>query len=189
MTNSLQEHVGRHEKRVTIVLSKYSSHGTGFLTQPQFMQLYMDAATVSSPDKRNAQSRGARAHPKKTRIEQPTVKSVWRDLDNHGFHLPIVGEREIMQTKLDEKYGVRKDNMTKSDAMDECEILEWADGEHSTPRDSSTSQMQGAAADTKKSSHELVELAVNGKTPKSIRDGDFVFIDEESCIGCKQVRD
>jgi len=186
MTKSLKDHVGRHEKRVTIVVSKYSSHGTGFLTQPQFMQLYMDAALLSTSEKKNAESRGRRVYAKKPKLEQPTINSVWRDLENHGVRPPIISEREVMQAKLDEKYGVKKDTLTKSDMMDECEILEWADGEHSTPRDSSTSQMQGATADTKKSSHELVELASDGKTPKRLRDGDFVFIDEESCIGCKQ---
>lgn len=38
-----------------------------------------------------------------------------------------------------------------------------------------------------KGSHELVEMAYDGKTPKRIRDGQFVFIDEETCIGCTQV--
>jgi len=35
--------------------------------------------------------------------------------------------------------------------------------------------------------HELVEMAYDGNTPKRIRDGQFVFIDEETCIGCTQV--
>jgi hypothetical protein len=30
-------------------------------------------------------------------------------------------------------------------------------------------------------------MASDGKTPMRIRDGQFVFIDEESCIGCTQV--
>jgi hypothetical protein len=38
-----------------------------------------------------------------------------------------------------------------------------------------------------KSSHELVEMSFDGMTPKRIRDGQFVFIDEETCIGCTQV--
>merc|ERR1712181_39604 len=37
-----------------------------------------------------------------------------------------------------------------------------------------------------KSSHQLVEFAYDGKTTKWIRDGEFVFIDEETCIGCTQ---
>ena len=32
-----------------------------------------------------------------------------------------------------------------------------------------------------------MEMASDGRTPKRIRDGQFVFIDEETCIGCVQV--
>ena len=68
--------------------------------------------------------------------------------------------------------------------MDECEILEWSSSYtntddndyksiHSTPRHSSSSSMEGATTDTKKSSHEYVELCSDNKTPKRIRDGEF----------------
>jgi len=182
MSQSLQEAVGKHDKRINIVKSKYSSHGTGVLTAPQFLELYIDAAAQSiSVGDRKYHVRG-----RKPKVEQPTIMSVWRDLRNYGFHPPIVKERERMQQLIDEEYGAQKD--VEMDALDECEILEWGDDAHghSTPRATSTSQMEGAASDLKKSSHELVELCSDNKTPLRLRDGDFVFIDEESCIGCRQ---
>ena len=45
----------------------------------------------------------------------------------------------------------------------------------------------GGGINREKGSHELVEMASDGRTPKRIRDGQFVFIDEETCIGCVQV--
>jgi len=187
MSKSLGEEVGQHDKRITIVLAKYSTHGSGVLTMTQFEQLYMDAATLSAAT--NTTRKPGKRHTNKKKHEIPTMKSVWRDLENHGFQPPIMEERELLQRKIENKYGKGNSNIAKSSTvniMDECEILEWKDGEHSTPRASSTSQMKGATASTKKSSHEAVALASDGKTPSRLRDGDFVFIDEESCIGCTQ---
>ncbi len=182
MSQSLGEHVGKHDKRVNIVTSKYSSHGSGVLTEGQFMQLYIDAScTLQS---KPSSDKFVRA--RKPKVEQPTIMSVWRDLQNHGFLPPIVLERARMQQKIDKTYGTRR--QLSMDMVDECEILEWDNGQHSTPRASSTSQMEGATSqmNIQKSSHELVQLASDGVTPSRLRDGDFVFIDEESCIGCKQ---
>ena len=46
----------------------------------------------------------------------------------------------------------------------------------------------GAEARKTKSSFDLVEMTADGSVPLRIRDDSFVFIDEESCIGCTQVR-
>ena len=65
--------------------------------------------------------------------------------------------------------------------MDECEIVDSTipDGWY---KDESTGTWQRHG----KSSHEKVELAKDGKTPLWLQDGDYVYIDEESCIGCTQ---
>jgi ferredoxin len=186
MSKSLGEKVGQHDKRITIVLSKYSTHGSGVLTMNQFEQLYMDAATLSAEteSKRKTVNRPS----SKKKHESPTMKSVWRDLENHGFQPPIMEERQLLQEEIEKEFGANRNtvNSGNKNFMDECEILEWKDDEHSTPRASSTSNMKGATTSTKKSSHESVTLASDGKTPSRLRDGDFVFIDEESCIGCTQ---
>jgi len=184
MSQSLGEKVGKFDRRVTIILGKYSTHGSGFLTEDQFLSLYMDAATIAGAPRRNT-VRGPTRN--KKRDDGPTIESVWRDLENHGFRPPIVEKREVLQQKLEEEFGAQKvSKIQDQNMMDECEILEWKDDEHSTPRASSSSQMKGATSDTKKSSHEFVALARDNKTPSRLRGGDFVFIDEESCIGCQQ---
>ena len=65
--------------------------------------------------------------------------------------------------------------------MDECEIFESSipDGWYKDEK-TGTWQQHG------KSSHEKVALADDGKTPLWLQDGDYVYIDEESCIGCTQ---
>ncbi len=182
MTKSLGQNVGKFDRRISIVLGKYSTYGSGFVTESQFLSLYMDAATTAEAPRRKQVRAPTR---KQKRDENPTILSVWRDLENHGFRPPIVEEREILQQQIDTEFGKEKVSDIQP-MIDECEILEWSDDEHSNPRASSSSQMEGASSDTKKSSHELVALASDNKTPSRLRDGDFIFIDEESCIGCKQ---
>lgn len=176
MTRSLGEKVGDHDKRITVVLAKYSTYGSGVITLREFENLYVDAASRSMVQKKVG---------KKKVKSIPNIKSVWRDLENHGFMPPVLEDRKREQQLIDERYGTMKDS-SGTITVDECEILEWRDDEHSSPRESSNSQMEGASSDTKKSSHELIPLLADGKTPGRIRDGEFVFIDEESCIGCKQ---
>lgn len=185
MSKSLGDTVGQHDKRINVVLAKYSTHGSGVLSMGQFEQLYMDAVSLSA---QTEAKRKRVTRPGRKVLEGPTMKSVWRDLENHGFQPPIVEEWNISQKEIEEEYGVKTEisGAMNNNIMDECEILEWKGGEHSTPRASSTSQMKGASKSTKKSSHELVLLATDGKTPSRLRDGDFIFIDEESCIGCTQ---
>ena len=187
MSKSLGDEVGKHDKRITIVLAKYSTHGSGVLSMGQFEQLYLDAVSLSAETEAK-RKRVTLTRPGRKVLEGPTMKSVWRDLENHGFQPPIVMEWNTSQKEIEQEYGMNMENSgaTNNNIMDECEILEWKGGEHSTPRASSTSQMKGASTSTKKSSHELVLLATDGKTPSRLRDGDFIFIDEESCIGCTQ---
>merc|ERR1712232_1381313 len=62
---------------------------------------------------------------------------------------------------------------------DACSIADW-------------DSYQGLHSETSKnkyksgSSYKQVKLAYDNETPKFQRDGTFVFIDEESCIGCRQ---
>jgi len=186
MSKSLGEKVGMYDKRVNVIASRYGTKGV--INENQFNSLYMEAATIGLVETKESFSRKkalGRLH-----MEETNHHSVWRDLKNHGFSPPIVEERQRMQDKLDADFSNDNDenriHSSASTIMDECEILEWGNDKHSSPRARSKSQMVGASEDTKKSSHEFVELCSDKKTPKRLRDGDFVFIDEDSCIGCKQ---
>jgi NAD-dependent dihydropyrimidine dehydrogenase PreA subunit len=110
------------------------------------------------------------------------IAAVWRDIRNHGILSPPEFEHKIQLAEIMEH---QNENLYDRELgiMDECEIVEeYAGGEISL-----TTDRQG------KSSHERVELvpmprdAKTKETPVWLRDGDFVFIDEESCIGCMQV--
>jgi len=89
--------------------------------------------------------------------------------------------------------------------MDECEILDWdyraseaeaissggSNDIESNGQSSINKMVMSSSSSTSKrqstrgaSSYKVVELAEDNTTPLWMRDGDFVFIDEESCIGC-----
>eukprot|EP00525_Craspedostauros_australis_P002656 CAMPEP_0198113516 /NCGR_PEP_ID=MMETSP1442-20131203/5175_1 /TAXON_ID= /ORGANISM="Craspedostauros australis, Strain CCMP3328" /LENGTH=223 /DNA_ID=CAMNT_0043770637 /DNA_START=33 /DNA_END=704 /DNA_ORIENTATION=+ len=69
--------------------------------------------------------------------------------------------------------------------MDECEILDW-DNHLEEAREVASSASSQRLASGAKSSHRLVHKVPNTNTPIYLNDGQFIFIDEESCIGCMQ---
>ena len=97
MTQSLGgPKVGMFDKRVGAVLSRYATHGSGVLTVRQFIHLYMDAAVV---DINVVEKRRIKKLMQKVKLELPTMESVWRDLQNHGFESPSL-TRKCMQLLL-----------------------------------------------------------------------------------------
>lgn len=173
--------IGRHAKEVGTIIARYGSYGTGFLTEEQFHQLYMDAI-VSAVDveQRKVAKKKVAGSGKMTEV---TVASVWRDLRNHDILPPAEVEWQRKKAELDAEYSNASENSgdtsssASSSIYDECEILEWGfEGNAGSP----------ASASLQRASHESIEMCSDGKTPKRIRDGMAVFIDEESCIGCIQ---
>lgn len=183
-SKSTGEKVGPYDRKVSEIISKHGHYGSGYLTENQFLKLYMDAATLEFPYASN----NLRSPQKERNLDGSYISLVWRDLERHGIQPPNVEEREKKQNAIN-TINLSQDELIvpshNGNFVDECEILEWKEDEHSTPRNSSVSAIPGAAPGTIKSSHELVELVSdNSNTPKRLRDGDFTFIDEESCIGC-----
>jgi len=161
MARSLDEQIGTYDRRVGATVARYGTKGV--MDQDQFMHLYMEAATSDMIE--DVESWKKVESLKRIKLAQPNFMNVWRDLENHGFSPPIVIERQRMQEKIDAEFDM-KEKKVRADTnnfMDECEILEWGDNEHSSPRPSSRN----------KSSHELVEMCTDNKTPKRLRDGDF----------------
>mmetsp|Transcript_90 Transcript_90/g.93 ORF Transcript_90/g.93 Transcript_90/m.93 type:complete len:529 (+) Transcript_90:266-1852(+) len=169
MSKSLNEHVSSHEKRVLITLTRFSKYGSGHLKIEDFERLYLEAIKGALDDSRRKKQ------------GEPTVESIWRDIRNHNILSPIEIEREFKLLEIKKKIGDGKISADDvHDIMDECEILEQ--GETYATTTSQTAEYK----DKEKTSHEFVEMASDGKTPLYLRDGEFIFIDEESCIGCRQ---
>lgn len=180
--------IAPHDSRVLRTLTQYSAYGTGYLTLENLESVYMEALTrlphegkefkgdIETLQLRNAEN----------------IRQVWRDLNNHKIVGPNEHKWDQNHEKLQEQYG-SLEQQTRSllesgeQFMDECEIMEY--GAYEPPP---TEEQVELGHDTKnhkyikKSSHEQVKLAKDGKTPLYINEGDFVFIDEESCIGCMQ---
>lgn len=154
---------------VRLTLTKYSTYGTGVLTVENFKRIYFDAVKNKSMRK------------------QPNIHNVWRDFDAHQILSPKAVAHKFKQAEIDHELESVKQKeehfaaSTGGDVLDECEILEWKHEEHSSKKKLAE---EGFSRD--KSSHEKIDLASDDATPLRMRDGDFVFIDEESCIGCNQ---
>ena len=100
-----------------------------------------------------------------------TAQNIWRDFYNHNILSPSHEmyralekdmEKQINAIKdLNEKYSPSSSSfMSDHEFVDECEILDWG-----ISSDDDKKEL--------KSSHELVEMASDNKTPKRIRDGNF----------------
>jgi hypothetical protein len=172
LSKSLGWKVSQHDKLVPVVMSKHATYGSGVLTEDQFMNIYMDAVTIGLDSANKQKERKSLQMLKRMKLNQANLKDVWRDLQNHGISPPIVSIREELQAKIDAEHG-NKNTGSKMEMMDECEILEWGNDAHSTLRTSTNSKMEGATSDTKRSSHEFIELSSDHKTPKRLRDGEF----------------
>ena len=158
LSKSLGESVGQHDKRIPLIMSKYATYGSGVLTEEQFLNVYIDAVMTGLNSANRKKEKNASNMMKRMKMKSADVMSVWRDFQNHDILPPIVTIREELQTKIDLEYGSR-DHFGRMEEMDECEILEWKHDQHFLRR--------------LKSSHELVELSSDHKTPKRMRDGEF----------------
>lgn len=145
-------------------------------------------------------------------LKHASLSLVWRDLEAHGIFSPAEEERvqlllEMERAMKDSLHQTMPSQSSASFLMDECELLDdyeerllrRHDSMSNEDNDNDVLGVENAwnflkedgrkeARKREKSSHEMVEMASDGKTPRRIRDGQFVFIDEETCIGCSQVR-
>ena len=133
-------------------------------------------------------------------LKEASLSLIWRDLEAHGIFSPAEEERVQQLLELEKLQAslttTSMGGKNSQPLMDECVLFDdYADRlSHQSYSDENDSDMLGVeqAWDflkerKEKSSYKLVEMAYDGKTPKRIRDGEHVFIDEESCIGCTQV--
>ena len=149
-------------------------------------------------------------------LKHASLPLVWRDLEAHGIFSPAEEERIQLLLEMERMMKDTLNNMPSQSSasflMDECELLDDYEErlirrrEAMTTEDNDNDMLGSESAwnflkddgsneddgrpmrKREKSSHEVVEMASDGKTPLRIRDGQFVFIDEETCIGCSQVR-
>lgn len=173
LSQSLKEKVGQHDKRIPVLMSKYAKYGSGIITREQFQKLYLDAVMIGLDESNKKKEKQNSNFMKMMKLKQATLKEVWRDFESHGIVPPVVAIREELQTKIDAEFG-NQSTSKGINALDECEIHEWNSEDNSDDDVTSTSETnEQAGINTKKSSHELVELSSDEKTPKRLRDGEF----------------
>ena len=144
-------------------------------------------------------------------LKLASLPLVWRDLEAHGIFSPAEEERVQLLLEMEHMMEESQQRMP-SQLMDECELFDdyeerlmrrhdamsiedndidvlGVESAWNFLKDDGRNEENGRAPRKReKSSHEMVEMTSDGKTPRRIRDGQFVFIDEETCIGCAQVR-
>ena len=187
MTRALKEQfpTSPHDSRVLKTISDYGKYGTGRLLEEDLLKMYLRVIVGDEGSLKTDVS------PKRhLQLRHPFVNIVWRDLRNHGMLSPVEKERKRMAEEIEANKNQAAVNplgqVTGSDTvMDECEILDW---DYQPDEESPETELHSKSqASGDRSSHKDVEMAPNTKTPLFVRDGEFVFIDEESCIGCMQV--
>lgn len=179
MSTSLQSRVGAHDKRVLEIISRFSDYGTGYLTADNFEQIYAAALTAAL----EVSSKVVNSRNGVTALH--TISTIWRDIRNHNILSPVEAEYEMRMLEIRNQIGDinnKPDQSARMQVMDECEILDNGQTYATTTYQTSWSDVKAKEF----SSHELLDMAADGKTPLYLRDGDFIFIDEESCIGCMQ---
>lgn len=204
--------VGAHDNSISVLLSRYSkSHGSGRLTYDEFNDLYLEVAWSGyvrdvRENKANYLSNdvshkipsadeGVLIQGKKNTehlLKEASIELIWRDLEAFGCFSPAEEER----IKLLEEITYSSSSFTPNNSdllMDECELFdEYEDrlARQTYYSDDNENDMIGVERNwglvekSEKGSHKLVEMTTDGQVPKRIRDGQFCFIDEESCIGC-----
>eukprot|EP00977_Amphora_coffeiformis_P001100 scaffold227_cov165-Amphora_coffeaeformis.AAC.13 len=190
MRQSLQEPCGKHDPRVLTVLSTFGNNGR--LKSQGLEQLYVQALVGPKPheneEKRDWSGTQIGMHLNRIMSEEDAISTVWRDLKRHGLQSPAeLAHAEAWRSVQERHEGATPSTASSSTTidssliMDECEIINDAipDGWY---KDYHTGAWQRHG----KSSHEKVQMSADGATPLLLQDGDYVYIDEESCIGCTQ---
>eukprot|EP00986_Skeletonema_menzelii_P013294 scaffold7621_cov152-Skeletonema_menzelii.AAC.7 len=193
-----------------------NTHGSGRLAYDEFSNLYLEVAwsgfihdVRENKAKYRASGKGQFQTPstdvgvlfqgkKNTEgiLKEATLELVWRDLEAHGIFSPAEEERVQLLKEMESLVSTATASGESDLLMDECELFDEYEHRlaHQTYSDENENDMLGVNRDwdlvrkREKSSHELVEMTAHGQVsvPKRIRDGQFCFIDEESCIGCTQ---
>jgi hypothetical protein len=156
--------VGPHDPRVQSILSRFGDYGRGALTEGNLLRLYAKAIL-------GGHTRETIGWSKVHQVRREEIAQVWRDIRNHGILGPVELERQLMAQRLEQDLrGNSSLSLTVSGPsgmlMDECEIVD--DQFIATSKASRKRRSTGP-----KSSHELVELADDGKTPLYLTDGEF----------------
>jgi hypothetical protein len=173
--------VSSHDKRVVQTIAHHSTYGTGHLTEPEFLQFYLH--TIVGDTQPSVESKASRdVLFQQFQYRQDLVDAVFRDVRNHGILPPLEQERAKKADELRQTYGsataqesqAKADQITGMDGidslLDECEILDWDHRVEQSQKISSGKSQRGQAMGSK-SSHKLLEMASDGKTPLYVRDG------------------
>ena len=154
-----------------VVISDFSSYGSGRLLEDDFQELYL--RTIIG-DTRKILSKQV-APKRHLQLRNPFIEAVWRDIRNHGILSPVEKERKLLADEIHAKHGYNVGQTTTvgEDLMDECEILDWDYRPDTSTGKAKSHSSSRRNASGSKSSHKNMEMAPDNKTPLWIKDGEF----------------
>jgi hypothetical protein len=172
ITEKHEGKVSPHDKRVIHVISKYSRYGTGRLLEADLQELYL--STIIGDSVYSSQS-----PERQLQLRQPFFGAVFRDIRNHRILPPVEAERMALADEIREKYGAANADETQASAvgiemiMDECEILDWDNRSEISQESGLSGSDDRQEASGSRSSHKILDMAGDKKTPLYVKDGEF----------------
>lgn len=176
---SVEPMVTQFDKRVLKTLSDYALYGSGRLVEGDFQRLYL--STIVG-DVSNLKTVSPARH---LQLRKPFIDAVWRDIRAHGLFSPVEEERLVLAAEIQAKNAATslgdahqtptdQRKMVDYTLMDECEIIDW-DYKGLSESSARTKEKKGGKRLSVRdsSSHKMVEMAHDQKTPLRIRDGEF----------------
>jgi hypothetical protein len=162
--------VSAHDSRVLQTLSEFGTYGSGRLVETDLENLYL--STIIGDTARVKVSNGV-SPMRHLELRRPFVNVVWRDIRNHDILSPVEEEREQLRKEIESKYDqettTKASRMDETTIMDECEILDF----NWDAKSSTTAHADKKQASKSWSSHKIVDLASDQKTPLLVSDGKF----------------
>jgi len=193
---------GPHDARVQQIISRFGQYGKGCLTYDNLLALYLQAVVGKSLPGKNLLAQDQTVPSADTWYDmlilsrRTEIEQVWRDFERHGIESPNTVAWQQQVQSMEEQIAAAKaalgdvNNGGSSPSTlfhDECEILEHGTDAERKGEYWIQDPTNGSWQRTGKSSHERVEVCTTDPTVAArMTDGEFVYIDEESCIGCTQ---
>ncbi|KAL7549034.1 hypothetical protein ACHAWF_012296 [Thalassiosira exigua] len=160
--------VGPYDRDVSATLSRYSEHGSGRLTLEEFKALYLEVAWAGY-------------------VNDVIGHKAVLDPAGGDYRIPPAEEGVLIPGKKNTEAMLRRASASLVwRDLEAHELFSQAEEERVRLLCEPDRRPEEEARQKERGSHASVEMASDGTTPLRVRDGEFVFVDEETCIGCAQ---
>lgn len=203
--------IGPHDPTVKDIIARYGSYGNKFLNENEFLELYV-STILGDHNLHHDNDDSTISLEQLQKYQNVNIMNVWKEIRNHNIISPNELQRIIDISDINTRIGLNPDNKissltSKENVLDECELIYENDNDlggvgkgisyisdkqgrssyesvitipnnHLKIRETSSSVSTGTTN---------TAITRNTPIPLYMKDTDFVFIDEETCIGKNDV--